>query len=156
LAAIIANPDDDLPRLAYADWLEEHSQNERAEFIRLQLERVGLRDASDRYDEILQREQELLGKYGNSWRPTLPDGAELRWGEFERGFVRTVAGDAEQFCYHAASLFALAPIQRVDLRDLWTASALASIPQLRQVTALRIGETNLCPADFGLLFGSPY
>ena len=29
-------PDDDAPRLVYADWLEEHDDPERAEFIRLQ------------------------------------------------------------------------------------------------------------------------
>jgi len=34
LAAVLANPDDDLPRLVYADWLEENGQAERAEFIR--------------------------------------------------------------------------------------------------------------------------
>lgn len=35
LAAIAANPDDDLPRLVYADWLDENGQPERAEFIRV-------------------------------------------------------------------------------------------------------------------------
>ena len=34
LAAIIANPDDDLPRLVFADWLDEHDDSLRAEFIR--------------------------------------------------------------------------------------------------------------------------
>jgi uncharacterized protein (TIGR02996 family) len=38
LNAIIAAPDDDLPRLVYADWLEEHDRAERAEFIRVQCE----------------------------------------------------------------------------------------------------------------------
>lgn len=37
LAAILDDPADDLPRLAYADWLEEQSQCERAGFIRAQL-----------------------------------------------------------------------------------------------------------------------
>jgi len=36
LNAIIARPDDDTPRLVYADWLEEHGDPERAGFIRLQ------------------------------------------------------------------------------------------------------------------------
>jgi uncharacterized protein (TIGR02996 family) len=35
LAAIRASPADDLPRLVYADWLDEHGQPERAEFIRV-------------------------------------------------------------------------------------------------------------------------
>lgn len=36
LAAIHAAPRDDTPRLVYADWLQEHGQDEYAEFIRLQ------------------------------------------------------------------------------------------------------------------------
>jgi uncharacterized protein (TIGR02996 family) len=38
LAAIVAAPDDDLPRLVLADWLDEHGQPARAEFIRVQCE----------------------------------------------------------------------------------------------------------------------
>lgn len=38
LNTILAHPDADLPRLVYADWLEEIGQAERAEFIRLQCE----------------------------------------------------------------------------------------------------------------------
>jgi uncharacterized protein (TIGR02996 family) len=37
LAAIRAEPDDDTVRLAYADWLEENGQPERADFIRCQV-----------------------------------------------------------------------------------------------------------------------
>lgn len=37
LRAICAAPLDDAPRLAYADWCDENSHEERAEFIRLQL-----------------------------------------------------------------------------------------------------------------------
>src|SRR5262245_12883262 len=38
LAAILAEPDDDVPRLVYADWLDEHGDEARAEFIRVQVE----------------------------------------------------------------------------------------------------------------------
>ena len=41
MAAIIANPDEDTPRLALADWLQEHGDKydqARAAFIRLQIE----------------------------------------------------------------------------------------------------------------------
>jgi uncharacterized protein (TIGR02996 family) len=36
--SVLANPTDDLPRLVLADWLDEHGQPERAEFIRVQCE----------------------------------------------------------------------------------------------------------------------
>src|SRR5829696_7436743 len=38
LRAIIENPEDDAPRLVFADWLDEHGEPDRAEFIRLQIE----------------------------------------------------------------------------------------------------------------------
>ena len=34
--AIYENPDNDAPRRIYADWLDEHGQRDRAEFIRVQ------------------------------------------------------------------------------------------------------------------------
>ena len=45
MAAIIANPDDDTPRLALADWLDEYGNahdRARAAFIRLQVEAAKL------------------------------------------------------------------------------------------------------------------
>lgn len=40
-AAVLASPTDDLPRLVLADWLDEHSCPERADFIRSQCETAG-------------------------------------------------------------------------------------------------------------------
>jgi uncharacterized protein (TIGR02996 family) len=37
LQAIVENPDDDTPRLVYADWLDEHGDPARTEFIRRRL-----------------------------------------------------------------------------------------------------------------------
>lgn len=42
LKAILAHPEEDTPRLVYADWLQENGQEERAEFIRLQIKIVAL------------------------------------------------------------------------------------------------------------------
>lgn len=36
MADIIANPEDDTPRLIFADWLDDNGEPERAEFIRVQ------------------------------------------------------------------------------------------------------------------------
>jgi uncharacterized protein (TIGR02996 family) len=36
LATILREPDEDMPRLAFADWLDENGEPERAEFIRVQ------------------------------------------------------------------------------------------------------------------------
>ena len=45
LQAILDEPEDDAPRLIYADWLEDNGEADRAEFIRLQIELA--RDSSD-------------------------------------------------------------------------------------------------------------
>src|SRR5262245_43514127 len=44
LRAVAGQPDEDAPRLVYADWLDEHGDPDRAEFIRVQcaLARSGL------------------------------------------------------------------------------------------------------------------
>lgn len=43
LAAIRAEPEDDAPRLIFADWLDENGEPERAEFVRLQIELANIR-----------------------------------------------------------------------------------------------------------------
>jgi uncharacterized protein (TIGR02996 family) len=70
LQAIREQPDDDAPRLIFADWLEDNRGTEgqvRAEFIRAQcaLERGGL-DAA-RWLELEARQNELLGLHGAEW-----------------------------------------------------------------------------------------
>jgi uncharacterized protein (TIGR02996 family) len=42
MAAILADPDENTTRLAFADWLDEQGQGGRAEFIRLQLRYAGI------------------------------------------------------------------------------------------------------------------
>jgi len=46
LRTIAANPDDDVSRLVFADWLDEHDQSERAEFIRAQIELATLSESN--------------------------------------------------------------------------------------------------------------
>jgi len=89
LLAIRAAPEDDLPRLAYADWLEEHGDAARAQFIRLQcrLARLEPDDA-----EVGPLSAELRGRTWpeHVWRKDLPQLSGIKWGPFTRGFVETV------------------------------------------------------------------
>jgi len=55
LAAIAAAPEDDAPRLVYADWLEENGDPEHAEFIRVQCEIELLRRRPDTDEAAYQR-----------------------------------------------------------------------------------------------------
>ena len=36
---MVAHPDEDTPRLVYADWLDDNGHAARAEFVRVQVER---------------------------------------------------------------------------------------------------------------------
>jgi uncharacterized protein (TIGR02996 family) len=90
LADILAHRDDDAPRLIYADWLDDHGDSERAEFIRLQCTRTRLAADDVRQVPLLLREEELLERHGDAWRAALPPLEGAAWGEFERGFVATV------------------------------------------------------------------
>jgi uncharacterized protein (TIGR02996 family) len=81
LAAIIAEPDSDDLRLIYADFLEEHGEPERAEFVRVQLELTkapscsGLRRSGHGrpcrlcrpFEALRRREGELLEAHGARW-----------------------------------------------------------------------------------------
>src|SRR5688572_20997900 len=90
LADIIANPDDDGPRLVYADWLEDNGQPERAEFIRLQIELSRLPEHDGpRRAELEARERQLLEEHGEEWTGPLPRAVTGR--TFERGFLAGVS-----------------------------------------------------------------
>src|SRR5262249_17672416 len=60
LHEILSSPDEDLPRLVYADWLEEHGDADRAEFIRVQCALARLPAYDPDAAELEQRAQELL------------------------------------------------------------------------------------------------
>jgi uncharacterized protein (TIGR02996 family) len=92
--AIIANPDDDLPRLVYADWLEEHGRPERAEFIRVQcwLSRAHLDRVSESLaSEWRSREKVLIRDHMPSWRLQLPPHLSSILGEFRRGMIEVAS-----------------------------------------------------------------
>lgn len=110
LHAVLANPDDDLPRLVFADWLNDNGEPERAEFIRIQC-RLGDSDrlrpltwrearimlsAASRPDEYLSnRANELLARDplmflgGAAFDVGVKFGMSLGWS---RGFVSHVPG----------------------------------------------------------------
>src|SRR5262249_26518532 len=57
LSDILESPDDDTSRLIYADWLDDHGQPERAEFIRVQIELARLPYRDRRRLSLEQRER---------------------------------------------------------------------------------------------------
>lgn len=91
LHAIHANPDDDTPRLVYADWLDENGQPERAEFIRLQVRLDAIPSWNDERERIRGRESELLRAHRAAGAAELGifdlEKFDIR---FERGFLEVL------------------------------------------------------------------
>src|SRR5438874_5119877 len=67
LTAIIAEPDEDTPRLAYADWLDENGDPDRAEFIRAQIEAERHPPKSPEHARLTKRANELLQAHYLRW-----------------------------------------------------------------------------------------
>jgi uncharacterized protein (TIGR02996 family) len=91
LAAIIAQPDDDNVRLVFADWLEEHGDRARAEFIRLQIREVQLHPASPERKDVSDRVRSLFEQHSKEWLADL-SGHPAYIDDFERGFLTRLRG----------------------------------------------------------------
>lgn len=112
LKAIRNDPADDTARLAYADYLDELGDSERAEFIRLQIELArmptfspGRRDREDRAFRLLEANEA-------HWLGVDPVAEGLIEWEFSRGFVSEVAATPGYMREAGASLASLHPLTR--------------------------------------------
>lgn len=94
LRAIIEAPDDDAPRLVYADWLDENGDPARAEFIRVQCDMHGMPNPDDRWNQLLRRSEALLHRNRKRWRRELPGPRAIWWSDrYTRGFLQNGTAD---------------------------------------------------------------
>lgn len=178
LRAIVADPDADAPRLAYAEWKEDCGDPDRAEFVRIQCALAAL--ASDaRHDQPLHhRELELLRKHCFEWESQLLGLVRLKLGcrwfgrkaktatsimpVYHRGFVEDITLDLATFLSAAQDLSRVLPLRtlrtycprKVDASDLIL--ALADCPALETVHSLQI-ELGCWPnRELARLLDSPH
>jgi uncharacterized protein (TIGR02996 family) len=117
LEDIVAHIDDDTPRLVYADWLMENGQDDRAEFIRVQIERARLPAWEAGQVRLRLREQELLKLHGEEWLAELPAVEGAKWEGFRRGIVAEVSfASFEALRANAHACRAVAPVEAVTVR----------------------------------------
>src|SRR5262245_7056377 len=113
LDAIIAEPGDDALRLIYADWLDDHGQPDRAQFIRVQVELAHLAADPDadsvRVATRRAREHRLLAAHHREWLGPDPSVFGNGWG-FRRGFVERLAFTPVGFAEHAEELSRRTPL----------------------------------------------
>lgn len=155
LRRIRAFPDDDGPRLIYADWLDERGDPDRAAFIRVQIALAGLPADHRRRPELVLAERALLDRHGNAWSAPF---AGLATGlEFRRGFVDEARVPARLFVRQAARLFAAGPVRHLHLLDLGGSlpAAFAS-PYLGRVAALTVYAQHAGAGLGRAVAGSPH
>jgi uncharacterized protein (TIGR02996 family) len=136
LKDIAANPEDDAPRLVYADWLDENGDPDRATFIRTQcrLASMGKYDL-ERYD-LEWVDKGLLAKHGKKWLKPI---AKITTNvEFRRGFPDHFSLPVAKFVAKGEELFAAAPTLR-SYRPLQPKKAwgeLLACPAVENVTSI--------------------
>ncbi len=140
-AAVCEHPDDDTPRLVFADWLDEHNEGARAEFIRVQIEAERLPAGKKRAAKEA-RATELLAAHENEWAEPIKRFVEKPlYGPayvFRRGFVETVAVRPIKFLEDIDDLFELAPLRGLHFFDSGSIDWIAGCERM-----LRIRELNL-------------
>jgi len=136
LAEVIASPEDDAPRLVYADWLAENGQVDRAEFIQVQCTLAsGVSDENHRAD-LLARETELLEINAWDWAESL--GNDIWEWVFQRGFIERVGMPLHASPETILSVFRRAPIQHLRFMCGYDSLApfLEVLPRLPLLTGL--------------------
>lgn len=167
LHAIGEHPEEDTPRLMYADWLEENDQPERADFVRNQVElgRIGIDDPARR-DRVVKNVY-YLNHFVPGWKAELPRVPDVEWGDFNRGLVEEVqAHNARRFVGRAAEIFAVPGIHILRLRWLGNppamsqpanpGRALAQVPELIRLRVLRLVASRASAESLCELFASPH
>lgn len=149
LSAILAEPDEDTPRLAYADWLDEVGGEKncaRAELIRVQIELNQIPKGARNYD-LEAREKFLLETHREAWLgPLQAEGQPLRRGMahglFRRGFVEVVWMQAGWFIEWAEVLFARVPARelRVTKTAIEELAALVASPYFPRLNTLDMSD----------------
>lgn len=138
LQQITADADDDALRLVFSDWLEERGAFERAEFIRVQVQRASLPSWDAAQVGLKIREQELLRKHSETWLREMPEIPGVRWEGFRRGIVAVVSFASFDALRSSAHLCrAIAPIESVRVqwpRRRESAEDFPQIAELRELT----------------------
>ncbi len=148
LQAIVEAPEDDVPRLVYADWLEEQgtpAASARADLIRVQFALTDLPPDDLRRAQLEEHERALLLAHETEWVAPLRAIGMLAGWEFRRGFVERIALTPEQFIRQGEAFFRLAPVRALRLESgdgEVRLSELARAPlldRLREIDVARLG-----------------
>jgi uncharacterized protein (TIGR02996 family) len=139
--AICAMPDEDTPRLAYADLIEENGDDLRAAFIRAQVALAGVPEYDELYVSTKQLNPDAFHGWGmaHTLPRNVPRGYSWRDFEFRRGFPWKVAVHSlDAFVGDNGAVFDAAPIQALDVlgQQRFDVAVLADWPYLNRIRRL--------------------
>jgi uncharacterized protein (TIGR02996 family) len=143
LQTILDEPEDTTHRLVFADWLDEHGDSDRAEFIRVQCQ-VALLSQDDPGRPALEaRQDELLRTHGPKWLAEAPAVPGVTWIGFECGFLTRAAVELSRWdsiTDGAAKMFALPTLREVRFHDVTpdTLPLLLRLPHLARLSGLSL------------------
>ncbi len=146
LRAVASAPDDDLPRLVYADWFDENGDPDRAVFIRAQVEFARhYREAQGLNEVARQQFRDTWAEHQARWRAELPVIPGVLWDmPFHRGFIERVNVDADRRVVdHFDDLFGRTPILHLLVKQFVGADGFAKLEPLRHLKTCHI----TIPAD---------
>lgn len=126
LDAIAEEPEADDLRLIYADWLHDHGDPERAEFIRLQFQIAAEPETSDVLPVLQLREREILSRRRHEWeRPVYEAMGMLAPGEpgatgrvscvFRRGLPDCIVCPLATWVHRGPRLATVSPVTSVTI-----------------------------------------
>lgn len=131
---ICEQPDDDEPRLVYADWCEEHGAIDRATLIRTQIARAALAPWDVGQIALETVETRIIREHGERWLGELPRIEGVTWAGFSRGFVAEASVDSFEALVAAQPKLARVPVHRIKVPwpgDADEARGAAPIPSVR-------------------------
>jgi uncharacterized protein (TIGR02996 family) len=151
---IAAHPDDDAPRLVYADWLEERG-DPQGQFIRVQCELARTSADSPHGRELHDQQCELLATYRDEWvRAVSP---AIRWSTFRRGLLEAAIIDGSALVEQGGHPLARAPILELGscLESPQQVAGLAACKEFTRLRKLRLGGSPLGDDGIRRLVESP-
>jgi uncharacterized protein (TIGR02996 family) len=157
LQDIVAHPDDDAPRLVYADWLDDRGDADRAEFIRVQCELARMDEADPRWDGLKEREKRASRSFRKEWLGGV-EGLVQKW-QFRRGLLDSAGVRPKDLVASGEELFRRVPLRHVRLYGNFADTsvlALAASPNLAKVRSLEFDYPRLTLAGLNALAGSPH
>ncbi len=167
LAAICAQPDEDTPRLMYADWLDEHGSADdrlRARFIRVQIEMTRLEEQHPKWRKLYSEERKLLNDLTRRNVLSVDHLQKRIVGgvDYQRGFLASITVYAKRFLAEADNFLAIDPIQTVRFAKLTAKQG--SVPpatlfrseQLARVRALDLTSAGLGAEGLGHIADSAH